>query len=290
MLRSLFAGISGLRVNQTMLDVTGNNIANANTIGFKSSTTVFSDTLSQMLTAAAAPSGNRGGTNPIQIGLGVQLASVTGNFTQGSNETTGSPTDMMLNGDGFFVVQSGNTNTYTRAGAFHWDQDGNLVAPDGKFVMGYAATGTPPAVPLDANGDPTGGLVRLNQNSNGYATASNPITSYEIGSDGMVTGTYADGTRQSIGQVAIATCVNPQGLEKVGDTEYQESVNSGTVSTSISGQGTRGSLTVGALEMSNVDLASEFTNLILAQRGFEASSKVITTSDQVLEDLVNMKR
>ncbi len=112
MLRSLFAGISGLRVNQTMLDVTGNNIANANTIGFKSSSTVFQDTLSQMLTASSGPSGaantGLGGTNPIQVGLGVQVAATNTNFNQGSNQTTGRPTDLMINGDGMFVVMRGN--------------------------------------------------------------------------------------------------------------------------------------------------------------------------------------
>ena len=105
MLRSLFAGISGLRVNQTMLDVTGNNIANANTVGFKASTTVFSDTLSQMLTAAGGANTARGGTNPIQVGLGVQVAGTSTNYNQGSTQTTGRPTDLMIQGDGMFVVQ-----------------------------------------------------------------------------------------------------------------------------------------------------------------------------------------
>ena len=293
MLRSLFAGISGLRVNQTMLDVTGNNIANANTIGFKSSTTVFQDTLSQMLTASSAANANRGGTNPIQIGLGVQVAETSGNFTQGSNETTGVGTDMMLNGDGFFVVQSGNTNTYTRAGAFHFDDSGNLVAADGKYVMGYTATGADPGeqVPLDAQGNPTGGLVRLNIHEiDASLPAGVSISSYEIGSDGKITGMFSDGQQRTIGQIAVADFTNPQGLDKVGDTQYAETSGSGTPQIGLAGTGTRGTLTVGSLEMSNVDLAQEFTNLILAQRGFEASSKVITTSDQVLEDVVNMKR
>ena len=293
MLRSLFAGISGLRVNQTMLDVTGNNIANANTIGFKSSSTVFQDTLSQMLTASTATSGTRGGTNPIQIGLGVQVAETSGNFTQGSNETTGVGTDMMLNGDGFFVVQSGNTNTYTRAGAFHFDNTGNLVAADGKFVMGYTATGADPneTIPLDAQGNPTGGLVRLNIHEiDASLPAGVNISSYEIGSDGKITGMFSDGNQRTIGQIAVADFTNPQGLDKVGDTQFAETSGSGTPQIGLAGMGTRGTLTVGSLEMSNVDLAQEFTNLILAQRGFEASSKVITTSDQVLDDLVNMKR
>ena len=107
MLRSLFAGISGLRANQTMLDVTGNNIANANTVGFKASTTVFQDTLSQMMSGAASASGDLGGTNPIQVGLGVQVAATTGNFNQGSAQMTGRSTDLMIQGDGMFVVRSG---------------------------------------------------------------------------------------------------------------------------------------------------------------------------------------
>ena len=117
MLRSLFAGISGLRVNQTMLDVTGNNIANANTIGFKSSSTVFQDTLSQMLTGATGAEHGRGGTNPVQVGLGVQVAGTSTNFNQGSAQTTGRATDLMIQGDGMFVVQQGQRARSTPAPA-----------------------------------------------------------------------------------------------------------------------------------------------------------------------------
>src|ERR1044072_2062486 len=154
MLRSLFAGISGLRVNQTMLDVTGNNIANANTAGFKASSTVFSDTLSQMLTASSAPNGagGLGGTNPIQVGLGVQLAATNTNFNQGAAQTTGRPTDLMIQGDGMVVVKKGAENLYTRAGAFTFDNTGTLVTPTGNRVQGYA---------LDATGQPTGGLIDI---------------------------------------------------------------------------------------------------------------------------------
>jgi flagellar hook protein FlgE len=284
MLRSLFAGISGMRVNQAMLDVTGNNIANANTIGFKSSSTVFSDTLSQMLTAASAANANRGGTNPIQVGLGVQLASTNTNFNQGSTETTGKPTDMMISGDGMFVLQKGTQALYTRAGAFTFDNTGTLVAPDGAQVMGYA---------LDATGNPTGNPIPVTLDTTNLTppiAAGVQLQSYTIGSDGKLRGIFSDGTQQDMAQIAIADFNNPAGLNKVGNTEYQESANSGTAQLGTAGQGQRGSLVTGALEMSNVDLAAEFTNLILAQRGFEASSKVITTSDQVLEDLVNIKR
>ena len=282
MLRSLFAGISGLRVNQTMLDVTGNNIANANTTGFKSSTTVFSDTLSQMLTAASGGNTERGGTNPIQIGLGVQLAATMANFGQGSAQLTGRPTDVMLQGDGFFVLRDGAENVYTRAGAFTFDQTGVLVAPSGIRVQGYA---------LDAAGLPTGGPVDVDLNMiNATLPAGVNLTSYSIGADGKVRGVFSDGVQRDICQLAVADFTNPMGLEKIGDTAFRESANSGAVQLGVAGQGQRGQIMAGALEMSNVDLSAEFTNLILAQRGFQASSRVITTSDQVLEELVNIKR
>lgn len=284
MLRSLFAGISGLRVNQTMLDVTGNNIANANTTGFKSSSTVFQDTLSQMLTGASAANANLGGTNPIQVGLGVQLAATNANFTQGSTQTTGRPTDLMIQGDGMFVVQKGTETLYTRAGAFTFDNTGGLVTPGGNRVQGYA---------LDAAGLPTGGLIDVTLD---FSALVPPVpvgvglTSYNIGSDGKLRGIFDDGVQRDMAQIAIADFNNPMGLEKVGETSYRESANSGTATVGVAGQGRNGTLVGGALEMSNVDLAAEFTNLILAQRGFQASSRVITTSDQVLEDLVNIKR
>lgn len=284
MLRSLFAGISGLRVNQTMLDVTGNNIANANTTGFKSSSTVFQDTLSQMLTGASAANANRGGTNPVQVGLGVQLAATNANFTQGSTQTTGRPTDLMIQGDGFFVVNKGSEQLYTRAGAFTFDNTGTLVGPTGNRVQGYA---------LDAAGLATGGLIDVTLDFSALANPVPPgvqLTSYNIGSDGKLRGIFDDGIQRDMCQIAIADFNNPMGLEKVGETSYRESANSGAPQVDVAGAGRRGTLVGGALEMSNVDLAAEFTNLILAQRGFQASSRVITTSDQVLEDLVNIKR
>jgi flagellar hook protein FlgE len=284
MLRSLFAGISGLRVNQTMLDVTGNNIANANTTGFKSSSTVFQDTLSQMLTAASAGNANRGGTNPMQVGLGVQLAATNTNFNQGAAQTTGRPTDLMIQGDGMFVVAKGTEQLYTRAGAFTFDDKGTLVTPTGNRVQGYA---------LDAAGLPTGGLVDVTLDT----TALNPpvpagvqLTSYNIGTDGKLRGIFSDGVQRDMKQLALADFTNPMGLEKVGETSFRQSANSGAAQLGVAGQGRLGTLVGGALEMSNVDLSAEFTNLILAQRGFQACSRVITTSDQVLEDLVNIKR
>jgi flagellar hook protein FlgE len=279
MLRSLFSGISGLRANQTMLDVTGNNIANANTVGFKASTTVFQDTLSQVMRGAGAAGAGTGGTNPIQVGLGVQVAATRGNFTQGSAQTTGAATDLMIQGDGMFVLGSGNERVYTRAGAFTWDENGNLVSSSGKKVQGYAP------------GDAGGALVDINLDS---LAANLPpgveMTSYSIGADGVLRGTFSDDVQRDIGIVAIADFTNPAGLERVGETAFRATANSGTPELGVAGQGSRGDLMGGTLEMSNVDLSAEFTNLILAQRGFQASSRVITTSDQVLEELVNIKR
>lgn len=282
MLRSLFAGISGLRTNQTMLDVTGNNIANANTTGFKSSTTVFSDTLSQMLTAASGGNAERGGTNPIQVGLGVQLAATNTNLGQGSAQLTGRATDVMIQGDGFFVLSDGAEQVYTRAGAFTFDRSNTLVAPNGMRVQGYQ---------FGADGQPTGALTDVSLNTGALnLPADVKLTSYSISQEGIIRGVFSDGAQRDIAQLAMADFNNPMGLEKIGDTAFRASANSGEAEIGVAGEGQRGTIMGGALEMSNVDLSAEFTNLILAQRGFQASSRVITTSDQVLEELVNIKR
>jgi flagellar hook protein FlgE len=283
MLRSLFSAISGLRANQTMLDVTGNNIANANTVGYKSSNVLFQDTLSQMLTAGSAPNANSGGTNPIQVGLGVQVGGTMTNFGQGIAQATGKAENLMISGDGLFVVKRGQEDLYTRAGAFNFDSEGNLVTADGDKVQGFAGDG---AGGIDTTGVPTDitipDLVAPDP--------TNPLTSWSIGTDGVITGAYADGSKVPLFQVAIANFANPAGLDKVGDTSYRASTNSGPVQMGSPGSGRNGTLMSGSLEGSNVDLAQEFTNLIIAQRGFQATSRVITTSDQVLEELVNLKR
>ena len=283
MLRSLFSAISGLRANQTMLDVTGNNIANANTVGFKASNVLFQDTLSQMLTGGATPTANTGGQNPMQIGLGVQVGGVTTNFNQGSAQVTNRATNLMISGDGFFVINRGGENMYTRNGAFNFDSEGNLVTVDGDLVRGYqaAADGS-----VSTAGAPTNITIPDMVNEN----LDPALRSYQIGNDGMITGIYADGAKKPLFQIAIANFANPEGLTKIGDTSFREGVNSGTPQLGAAGTGARGELMSGSLEMSNVDLAQEFTNLIIAQRGFQATSRVITTSDQVLEELVNIKR
>lgn len=141
MMRSLFSGVSGLKSHQTRMDVIGNNIANVNTTGFKSSRTTFADTLSQTLTGASSPSGTLGGTNPKQVGLGTGVASIDTIFTDGSVQSTGKNTDLCLSGNGLFVVKQGNQTYYTRDGAFEFDEEGNYVLPGtGLYVQGWMGT------------------------------------------------------------------------------------------------------------------------------------------------------
>ncbi|HEU5474219.1 MAG TPA: flagellar hook-basal body complex protein [Actinophytocola sp.] len=273
MLRSLFSGISGLRGHQQMMDVTGNNIANVNTTGFKSSQVVFADALSQTLRGATAPGANTGATNPAQVGLGVRTAGINTNFGQGATQVTGRNEDMLIQGDGFFVVNAGGQQVYTRAGAMNFDATGQLVTPDGGLVQGWMAPNNPATDPLQP-----------------LVVDSALYRSFSVASDGTLTGLTAAGTSVAIGQIAIANFANPGGLEKAGGSLYRETVNSGAVQVGTAGQNGTGEVISNALEMSNVDLAQELTGLIIAQRGFQANSKVISTSDELLQDLMNLKR
>ncbi|WP_299036272.1 flagellar hook-basal body complex protein [uncultured Pseudokineococcus sp.] len=289
MLRSLFTGISGLRAHQMMMDVTGNNIANVNTTGFKNSQVTFQDTFSQLLEGASAPQdANQGGTNPSQVGLGVRVAGMSTNFGQGATQVTGRDTDMRIDGEGFFVVNVGGEQMYTRAGSFNFDENGTLVTPEGNPVQGWQAQN-------DGTIGATTEATMTNISRNGSTPAGHTLTGYKIGADGVITGVFRNNTdgnviQQSVARIAVATFTNNEGLEKAGSSNYRESVNSGDVTINAPGQGANGRLATGGLEMSNVDLAQEFTNLIISQRGFQANSRVITTSDELLQELVNLKR
>jgi flagellar hook protein FlgE len=266
MLRSLFTAISGLTAHQQMLDVTANNIANVNTTGFKGSSTQFEDTLSQTLSAGGAATATSGGTNPIQIGLGVKVAGTATNFTQGSSQATGVTSNLLINGDGFFMVNKNGQQLYTRAGAFTLDAAGHLVTPDGSMAE-----------------DPTGAVLNLS------ALTSGGYVSWSIDPSGNVNAVDSTGATTTLGQVGVASFANPNGLAKVGDTSFQASSSSGAAQMGAANTGSRGSLSSGYVEMSNVDLSQQLTNLIVAERGFQANSKVITTSDEVLQTLVNLK-
>jgi flagellar hook protein FlgE len=415
MLRAMYSGVSGLLANEEMLDVIGNNIANVNTVGFKSGSADFASVLSQTVSGAASPQNGDGGTNAAQVGLGVQVAGIGTNFTQGADQQTGVSTDLAVEGSGMLVVSQGGEQLYTRDGTLSFDANGDLVNPEGAIVQGWMAapggainnngpltnivvpttTLIPPiptgtvtiggnlptnptvnaagtatvdsttnvydaqgtATPVtfaftytagtggaagtwavqaqDASGTDIGTSQALTFNSSGVLTAptnyaialgtgataqniainfaaqgaglvsyggtssvnisqdgqgTGNLQSITIGGDGVLSGIFSNGQTETLGQVAVAGFSNPSGLTNAGGSMYNTSANSGTPQIGAAGTGGRGTISSGVLEGSNVDLSQAFSDLIVAQRGFEANSKVVTTSDQILQDLIAMKQ
>lgn len=478
-MRSMYSAVSGLRVHQTKMDVIGNNIANINTVGYKRQYVTFQEVFSQMISGASAPQGGRGGTNPQQIGLGVNIGSINTIHTQGAAQRTDNPEDLMIDGEGFFVVTA-DTNYenrfYTRAGNFTLDKEGNLVTPDGYKVLGYkydedgeltseaspiqirrsetvaptATTGiefrgnldsrgeahtadtiikdslgnsymvsfefkkkqteeneqdgnsdfttwtvsvkritdlatgnyvdyteesesedddTAPEPPFiggvdqlklffDKNGNLIGveadeykdlldedvkpftikltnlNSIRFNKDKDGkdldeavgpsgnfediliidsenketydeltqYANdmdvkpyylngnSSGKLEGYAIDTSGTVVGIFSNGEQKALAQIMLAKFDNPMGLQKMGGNLFIESRNSGEPQYGLAGSSGYGTIAPGTLEMSNVDLSLEFTEMITTQRGFQANSRIITTSDEMLQELVNLKR
>ena len=440
MMRSMYSGVSGLRTHQTKMDVIGNNIANVNTTAFKSQRVTFNEVFSQTLQSASSANDEtgRGGLNPMQVGLGVNVSSIDMLMTPGAAQRTDNPFDLMIDGDGFMVVGDASGQYFTRAGALRKDDDGNLIIPNGMKVMGWQADAAgkeiirsnvsplrldspqnktaPPALTSKvelvgnlniADGQKDGGVpvqikmydslgnlysmnmnavydsddgewtLEPNVNADGTTTLTDqngekfyptltakdgefpkltfdesgnleildpdnpsafeftiegeddgdsftlegvksklgPITvdysgltqynaktnvdpktvdgrspgemqGYDIGPDGIITAYYDNGEFRLLGQVVLANFDNPAGLEKVGDNIYRNTANSGD----FDGIGEAGIFQAGVLEMSNVDLSQEFTEMITTQRGFQANSKIISTSDEMLHELVNLKR
>jgi len=462
MMRSLWAGVSGLTTHQTRMDVLGNNIANVNTNGFKKGRVTIQDMLSQTLSGAAKPNEEVGGVNPQQVGLGMMVSTIDTIHTQGALQSTGVMTDVAIQGNGFFVLNAGDKRYYTRNGAFGLDQDGRLVNPaNGMRVQGWMAqtvggqtfvnnaadiqdlvipvgskdpakattdvffasnldkrtpeipanataqtiqegtwqttfdifdsfgrvhklqvnftkvlgvanrwqaevqvdpaaqVGTNPRVQIgnaastlntfqldfdnfgalagvrDAGGNlinagalqaqvsydvpdstlPPGQATRrqtFNLNlgtvgayrdaitqfgdasstkavrQNGYGMGY--LETFKIDQSGTITGVYTNGSNRVIGQIALGSFTNPGGLEKAGDNTYTVSNNSGQPNIGASGTAGKGKVIAGTLEMSNVDLAEAFTDMIVTERGFQANSRTITTSDQMLQELLQLKR
>ena len=274
MLRSLNSGVSGLQQMQERLDVIGNNIANVNTTGFKDGRVDFEDSFSQTLSAGV-------NGNPMQVGTGVGTAAITNQFTQGTISRTGNVNDLAVSGNGFFQVRDNvnNRNYVTRDGTFHVDDAGYLVTDAGMRVQGFNDTG------LTTRGD----IVIDNAGAPGGSTS--PISSYAIDNQGMIRVRLVDGTEYVRGQVLLQTFSNPQALSKEGNNLYTVGSAAGALP-AISAPETNGlgSIVSGALELSNVDLANEFADLITTQRAFQANARIITTSDEVLQELVNLKR
>ncbi len=461
-MRSLFSGVSGLKIHQTKMDVIANNISNVNTTAYKSGRVTFSDYFSQTVSSAQSGNASRGGINPMQIGLGANIASIDINMNQGVNQRTDRPLDCMVSGEGFFIVGSGNNTYFTRDGNFGLDGYGNLVNSSGMNVMGWPAVADPnnpgnyvaskgnvtpitltaaqqqmpptvtssletkgnvnvvadpnnPTAPIEhpttfsvfdsigneftlsakyvwdpatkemalqvsnkayLNGNPnnayeldvTGlpaidfagvwdpttsvmayeplpdvmsfttdgvidpttfdGIYQLEiTDSSGVLPAntyfgvndtvtldSSGITIFDnigdtaliesldgnapgtledvaIAPDGSLMGMYTNGQQRLLAMIPLAKFTNPSGLQRAGGNMFQTTANSGDfngIGVEASDRGS--SMSSGQLELSNVDISQEFTDMIITQRGFQANSKTITTSDEMLQELVNLKR
>jgi flagellar hook protein FlgE len=278
MMRAMDAAVSGLKNHQTLLDVTANNIANVNTVGYKASRATFADSLSQTIIGATGEGNGQAGRNAAQVGLGVQLSSIDNLMGGGSEQSTGETTDLSIQGEGMFIVADGNPAEpgvpkqveYTRAGNFTFNKEGFLTTQNGQYVMGRKAPG---------GGEP-----------DTYLQVPTGAADVNIGQDGSVSYVpEGGGERQIAGYVSIAKFQNEAGLQRTTGSNWIESAASGKPQDGTPGEGF-GFTISGTLEMSNVELASEFTNMIDAQRGFEANSRVISTADEMLQNLVNLKR
>lgn len=346
MLRSLYSGITGMRVNQTKLDVIGNNLANVSTTAFKGSRVTFSTTISQTLTSASAASDSLGGKNGQQIGLGAQIASIDKVMSQGSMQSTSRALDVAIDGTGYFMVASGpalhgqpgfsidvdtnsnqtinNDNTsvaYTRDGSFVLDNEGNLLTTSGYRVLGYAIE-DPNAGNNAVNGsnfNDDGTLTYVESKNDTKAKDDKLVTlkipdsvykvdaqgnktkvavkSFNISSDGLITGVLETGEIAALGQIAMASFKNEVGLTEVGNNMYQASGSSGTAIISGGKNGAigrdskgYGDMLQGYLEMSGVDMAEQFTDMIVATKAFQAAGKTITTGDEILSEIINLKR
>lgn len=293
---------------QTKLDTIGNNIANVNTYGFKKGRVTFQDMMSQTIQGAQGSTvdqaGNalRGGVNASQVGLGSQIGSIDSVITQGNRQTTNRPLDLALEGDGMFVLAEGNETgaivegdpyianindanvTFSRAGNFYLDHNGYVVNPDGKYLVGTDTT--------DA-ADTAFKRIQVPGNAESFSITNNGTVNY----------IDDQGNTQEAGTIRLAKFSNPAGLQKIGGNEFQMTNNVGLIdpTTGFAQEGIidflhapngngAAQIVSGALEMSNVDLADEFTEMITAQRGFQANTRIITTSDEILQELVNLKR
>lgn len=434
---ALFTGVSGMLAFQRRLDVIANNIANVNTTGYRSSRILFQDQLSQTLQGARGPSGSFGGANPMQVGLGVSVGTIDTNFTQGSLQTTGVSSDLAIQGTGFFVLNDGASNFYSRDGSFSLNSNGAIIDPaTGMFLQGFGvdangninesagignltvplggqsivqattsatlignldaasavgdtvirtftvfdSLGTEQQITLtftkraqvtdggtdynawsfqadfggiDVTNLPGGALsgVVLFDNDGAFhdvgtvdgadafttfagdivsipiglfpgpslpttsfdftfdmtgvteQSADNDVTlsdqdgfprgaleRFSIAQGGLIVGIFTNGLTQTLGQVAVATFSNVGGLARSGSNLFIESASSGPSQIGLPNSGGRGEVTGGVLEGSNVDLATEFSNMIVTQRGFQANARTISAADTILQETVNLIR
>ena len=409
MLQAMYSGISAIEAHQERMDVIGNNIANVNTTAYKAGRVTFQDQLSQTLQGASTPAGSIGGTNPQQVGLGVRVGSIDTLMAQGGLQSTTRPTDMAIQGNGYFMLGDSTGISYTRDGSFTLDSNGNLVnGANGSFVLGWKADpngkidSTQQISPASRLAIPVGGLTAVQPTSvvafggnlsaesttasgvytrsvivydslgekqtvslnftrdaaantwdwsasgDAGATGSGKITfdntgkesgatggitltptdgamvaqaiapdfstvtqisgsssaspttqngfgpgtlqSFGVDQTGAVTGIFNNGLTRILGQVALADFPNPEGLERGGGNAFRTTINSGLPSIGTALSSSLGKISTGYLEQSNVDLSTEFTNMIVTQRGFQANTKIVTTVDEMLNDVIQIKR
>ncbi len=313
MVKSMNAAIAGLKAHQTRLDVLGNNIANVNTWGYKSRTTNFQDSLYSSIISGQsgrATTGALGGINTSQLGYGAIVSSISTNFSASNGQYTGNGLDCMIEGGGFFIVgpygapisnadgdnknginlvtNDSTTGVYlSRVGIFSPDANGYLVDDSGNYVYGYKLgdpdpdTGIAPTL-VEQGLQPI--QVPLNQDGEPYR-----IQTWRIGSDGTITGVDENSENHYIGKIAIASVENPNGLEQMNGYYYKVGRNAGRCY-GMESTAAVGTVKSNFLEMSNTDLAFDFATMITTQRGYQANTKIITVTDEILEQLVNMKR
>jgi len=333
MLRSMYSGISGMKANQAKLDVIANNIANVSTTSFKASKVNFSDTLYQSSATASAPTTSIGGTNAKSVGLGTRVSSINKLMGKGNALSTGRALDASIDGEGYFIATKGTvggtlavaanavttaTNVtdkvYTRDGNLTLDKDGNLLTSNGYRIMGYraSASGTVDTsgvivVGTRVNPDAATAAAPIAYDADlkplaipdkiGTAPADLAVQSFAIGADGVITAVTSAG-KCVIGQVAMASFKNPEGLTDLGGNFEQESGNSGgatimdnaSVAAATSNSGAYGAVRQGYLEASNVDLTEQFTDMISATKAFQAASKMISNGDEILTTITGLVR
>ncbi|MEO8181201.1 MAG: flagellar basal-body rod protein FlgG [Deltaproteobacteria bacterium] len=261
MFRSLHIAATGMAAQETQLEGVANNIANANTTGFKRQRIEFQDLLYQTVRGPGTrTSESTRSPTGIQLGSGVRVAGTSRSFSQGTILVTSNPLDVAIEGSGFFVVQQPDgTPAYTRAGALQKDAQGQLVTPEGYLID------PPIIIPAEAQ-------------------------SVTIGADGTISAMVGGQTTPAdVGQLTIATFVNPAGLQAMGKNLFTQSSASGEPQVGAPGADGRGALLQGALEHGNVDVVEEMIGMISAQRAYEVNSKVVTTADEMLRAATQMK-
>jgi flagellar hook protein FlgE len=294
MIRSLTSGISGMQQFQQRLDVIGNNISNVNTTGYKSARVDFQDAFSQTMQASSPTSGNSSAVAGIQVGSGVATGAIRNQFTQGAVTRTGVATDLALDDAGFFIVKDPirGSEYATRSGDFRIDQNGYLITNNGFRVQGYTDT----VEITNRNGLTNIGDLRIDMGTPPSSLTVDPnatLVSFDINPEGIVSVRLSDGNQYIRGQVLVQGFRDPQALLKEGGNLYSGMANAGPVSPNgpaSPGSHGLGRVQSGQLELSNVDLASEFSSMITTQRAFQASARIISTSDEILQELVNLKR